>query len=129
MAALLGPQNTPFTLDTMGRFLCNTLPEAADSVNEVLHGHTHPFDVIIVGGGTFGSVLAERLFTLDPTNSRRILVLEGGSFVLPEHAQNTDYVNTAPTPDMRVPWEAHPGLGYPGLLYAVGGRSLLWGGW
>jgi len=127
MAALLGPQNTPFTLDTMGRFLCNTLPEATDSISEVLHGHTHPFDVIIVGGGTFGSVLAERLLALDPTNSRRILILEGGPFAIPEHVQNTAFGD--PTPAMRVPWEAHPGLSFSGLLYAVGGRSLKWGGW
>jgi choline dehydrogenase-like flavoprotein len=127
MATLLGPQNTAFTLDTMGRFLCNTLPEATDSVNEALHCRTHPFDVIIIGGGTFGSVLAERLFALDPTNSRRILVLEGGPFIVPEHVQNTAFGD--PTPAMRVPWEAHPGLKFAGLLYAVGGRSLKWGGW
>lgn len=129
MAALLGPENTSFTLDTMGRFLCNTLQEATDSVNQTLHGHTYPFDVIIVGGGTFGSVLAERLFALDPTNSRRILILEGGPFVAPEHVQNTAFGD--PTPGFRVPWEAHSGLGYArsGLLYAVGGRSLKWGGW
>lgn len=127
MVALLGPQNTSFTLDTMGRFLCNTLPEASDSISEVLHGHTHPFDVIIVGGGTFGSVLAERLLALDPTNSRRILILEGGPFAIPEHVQNTAFGD--PTPAMRVPWEAHPGLSFSGLLYAVGGRSLKWGGW
>jgi hypothetical protein len=111
----------------MGRFLCNTLPEATDSISEVLHGHTHPFDVIIVGGGTFGSVLAERLLALDPTNSRRILILEGGPFLIPEHVQNTAFGD--PTPAMRVPWEAHPGLSFSGLLYAVGGRSLKWGGW
>src|SRR5262249_26898527 len=129
MAALLGPENTTFTLDTMGRFVCNTVQEATDSVNQLLHGHTHPFDVIIVGGGTFGSVMAEVLFTLDPTNSRRILILEGGPFVIPEHVQNMVFGD--PTPSFRVPWEAHPGLSYAvaGLLYAVGGRSLKWGGW
>src|SRR5437879_6772413 len=116
MAALLGPQTTPFTLDTMGRFLCNTLPEATDSIGQTLHGHPHPFDVIIVGGGTFGSVLAELLLALDPTNSRRILVLEGGPFVVPEHVQNMEFGD--PTPGFRVPWEAHPGLRYAGLLYA-----------
>lgn len=79
------------------------------------------------GGGTFGNVLAEVLFTLDPTNSRRILVLEGGAFTIPEHIQNM--VFGAPTPGFRVPWEAHPGLNFTGLLYAVGGRSLTWGGW
>jgi len=57
MAALLGPQNTSFTLDTMGRFLCNTLPEATDSVNEVLHGHNHPFDILSSVEGHSGAFL------------------------------------------------------------------------
>src|SRR5215216_4889828 len=32
-------------------------------------------------------------------------------------------------PDMRVPWLNHPALNYAGLLFAIGGRSLTWGGW
>ena len=47
--------------------------------------------------------------------------------MIPEHVQNTAFGN--PTPGFRVPWEAHPGLGSAGLLYAIGGRSLAWGGW
>src|SRR5262249_29097747 len=88
MAALLGPQNTPFTLDTMGRFLCNTLAEARDRFNEVLYGHSHPFEVIFVGGGTFGSVLAERLWAFDPTNTRKFFIWGGGPFVIPELFKN-----------------------------------------
>ena len=32
-------------------------------------------------------------------------------------------------PDLRVPWVNHPALNYAGLIFAVGGRSLTWGGW
>jgi len=30
---------------------------------------------------------------------------------------------------MRVPWVNHPALNYAGLIFAIGGRSLTWGGW
>lgn len=127
MAPLLGSESTSFTLDNMGRFLCNTLQEALDSTTEVVGGRKRDFDVIIIGGGTFGSVIAERLFIADITRSRRILILEAGPFVLPEHVQNMPYMGGAP--DMRVPWANHPALNYQGLIFAIGGRSLTWGGW
>jgi len=127
MAQLLPSESTSFTLDNMGRFLCNTLPEAQDSARESVGGRTRDFDVIIIGGGTFGSVVAEHLFIADTTRSRRILVLEAGPFALPEHFQNMPFMGGAP--DMRVPWANHPALNYAGLLFAVGGRSLTWGGW
>ena len=71
--------------------------------------------------------MAEHLFVTDPTHSRRILVLEAGPFVLPEHVQNMPFLGGAP--DLRVPWVNHPALNYKGLIFAVGGRSLAWGGW
>ena len=58
--------------------------------------------------------LAEHLFVTDTTRSRRILVLEAGPFVLPEHVQNMPFMGGAP--DMRVPWVNHPALNYAGLL-------------
>ena len=126
----LAAESTTFTLDNMGRFVCNTLQEAKDSAAQALDGRTRDFDVIVVGGGTFGSVVAEHLFISDATHSRRILVLEAGPYVLPEHVQNLPFVAPASgAPDMRVPWVNHPALNYAGLLYAVGGRSLTWGGW
>jgi choline dehydrogenase-like flavoprotein len=133
MAPLLTSEPTSFTLDNMGRFLCNTLQEALDSTQQTVGGRNRAFDMIIIGGGTFGAVIAEHLFVTDATNSRRILVLEGGPFVLPEHMQNMPF-QAAPTqsggaPDMRVPWVNHPALNYSGLLFAIGGRSLTWGGW
>lgn len=127
MAALLTSEFTSFTLDNMGRFLCNTLQEALESTQQTINGQKRDFDVIVIGGGTFGSVIAEHLFITDQTRSRRILVLEAGPFVLPEHVQNMPFQGG--DPPMRVPWTNHSSLEYKGLLYAIGGRSLTWGGW
>jgi choline dehydrogenase-like flavoprotein len=129
MAPLLESETTTFTLDNMGRYLCNTLQEALDSTGQTVAGKRRDFDVIVVGGGSFGSVVANGLFMRDPTRSRRILVLEQGPFVLPEHVQNLPFLGGEP--GLRVPWVVRQGsdLGYAGLIYAVGGRSLTWGGW
>jgi hypothetical protein len=127
MAPSLTSEPTSFSLDNMGRFLCNTLQEALDSTSQTIAGRRRDFDVIIIGGGTFGAVTAEHLFVADVTRSRRILVLEGGPFVLPEHVQNMPFLGGAP--DLRVPWTNHPALNYSGLIFAIGGRSLTWGGW
>ncbi len=75
MAPLLTSELTSFTLDNQGRFLCNTLQEALDSASQTVGGRRRDFDVIVIGGGTFGSVVAEHLFINDATRSRRILVL------------------------------------------------------
>ena len=61
MAPPLTSESTSFTLDNLGRFLCNTLQEARDSAAETVAGHRRDFDVIIVGGGTFGAIVAEHL--------------------------------------------------------------------
>ena len=53
---------TTFTIDNMGRFLCNTLQEALDSTTVPVGGKPRGFDVIVIGGGTFGSVMAHKLF-------------------------------------------------------------------
>ena len=129
MVSPLTSESTTFTLDNQGRYLCNTLQEALDSTMPTVAGKRRDFDVVVIGGGSFGSVVANGLFLRDPTRSRRILVLEQGPFVLPEHVQNLPFMGGEPT--MRVPWVVRPGsdLGYAGLLYAVGGRSLTWGGW
>jgi hypothetical protein len=129
MAALLPSENTTFTLDNMGRYLCNTLQEALDSAGQTVAGKRRDFDVVVIGGGSFGSVVANGLFMRDPTRSRRILVLEQGPFVLPEHVQNLPFMGGEP--NFRVPWVVRPGsdLGYAGLLCALGGRSLSCGGW
>ncbi len=90
--AILTPE-TIFTHDILGRYVCNTFAEAKNS---------GPFDVIIIGGGTFGLTLAQDLFersrplgpAIKPGNYR-ILVLEGGPFTLQEHMQDLPSMNLA----------------------------------
>jgi hypothetical protein len=127
MATLLGSETTSFTLDNMGRYLCNSLQEAIDSAGQTVGDQRRDFDVIVAGAGSFGSVIANGLFMKDATHSRRILVLESGSFVLPEHVQNLPWMGG--DPGYGVPWVTRPGsdLGYAGLLYGIGGRSLTCG--
>ena len=72
----------------MGRYVCNGLDEAKRSTDTSLRPDARPFDFIIIGGGTFGSAIAQDLFANDLSRSHRILVLEGGPFVIPEHVQN-----------------------------------------
>src|SRR5262245_41294595 len=105
---MIQSEYTTFTLDNMGRFLCNTLDEAMASTAVSVAGKTRGFDVIIIGGGTFGSVMAHKLFANDVWRSRRILVLEQGPFVLPEHQQNLPF--GAATPNFVVPWIADTSL-------------------
>jgi len=125
----LTTENTTFTRDVMGRYICNTFQEALDSTT----GGGKPFDVIVIGGGSFGGVFAQRLFQLDSrTRQHRILVLEGGPFLVPEHIQNLPTIGDLFAEVKRVPWQASPAspnLGFPGLAACLAGRSLFWGGW
>jgi hypothetical protein len=50
-------ERTSFTKDVQGRYLCNDLTE----VNAWKNSGGRPFDVIVIGGGTFGSAIAERI--------------------------------------------------------------------
>lgn len=125
-------QRTDFTLDVTGRYVCNGLDEAIRSTNRSLDPDAKPFDYIIIGGGSFGSVFASHIFNLDKTRSHRILVLEAGPFLFPEHVQNlppsldTNEVWGVPwNSDSPKPWNRE----FPGLAFNLGGRSLFWGGW
>jgi len=81
-------QRTDFTLDVMGRYVCNGLDEAIRSTDRSIDPDAKPFDYIVIGGGSFGSVFASHVLSLDHTRSHRILVLEAGPFLFPEHVQN-----------------------------------------
>ena len=89
-------QYTDFSRDVIGRYVCNSLEEALLSMDpndrpDAGRGprpEARPFDIIIVGGGTFGASAAQQLFANDLLKKHRILVLEAGPFVLPEHVQN-----------------------------------------
>ncbi len=95
-------------------------------------------DVIVVGAGTFGSVLAWRLGRRRP--GVRTLVLESGTLGRTGHVQDAPVAEeSVPPPRLlepgaheptgggrwRVPWRS--ALPYQGLAYGVGGRSLYWG--
>ncbi len=135
------PQRTDFSLDLLGRFLCNGLDEALQSTDKSKYPDARPFDVVVAGGGSFGAILAAHLFNNDKTHSRRILVLDGGPLLLPEHVQNLPMVGvTAPGPVQNDPgvvrefvwglaWQTSVKAGFPGLAYCLGGRSVFWGGW
>lgn len=135
-------QSTDFALDVMGRYVCNTFEEARANSDPVYRasatdrngaaltprGDMRPFDFIIVGGGTFGAALAEHLWYRSIGRSERILVLEAGPFFLPEHQQNVPSINLGQEV-WGTPWKADPNLGFAGLAFCIGGRSIWWGGW
>lgn len=137
--------DTDFSRDVLGRYTCNTFDEmlvtidpsarSADSLPP--RGDLRPFDIIVIGGGTFGSALAEHLWFRSTSRSERILVLDGGPFLLPEHVQNLPALglNAAgarldhllQSEVWGLAWNA--GIPFPGLAYCLGGRSIFWGGW
>src|SRR4051812_10254930 len=128
-------QDTTLARDVVSRYVCNTLEEARQST---LGPAGRPFDVIVLGGGSFGPIFAQHLLNRDRTH--RILVLEGGPMFLPEHTQNLPMlglnqpgaVPSDPGPRNEVwgyPWNTNVPGGFVGLAYCVGGRSLYWGGW
>ena len=133
-------QSTDFALDVLGRYICNTFDEAlANSDTAFRAGASdrngnplpprsdmRPFDFIVVGGGTFGAAVAEHLFFRSTGRSERILVLEGGPFLLPEHTQNLPSISLG-NEVWGVPWNAN--TGFSGLAFCIGGRSIFWGGW
>ena len=124
-------QETTFSLDVLGRYLCNTYDEAVNNGG-------FPFDAIVIGAGMFGAYAAEKIYRQGSGNLR-VLVLDAGSFLVSEHVQNLSRIglNAAGpiTSDPGVPRERVWGLpwrgniGFPGLAYCIGGRSLYWGGW
>lgn len=142
-------QYTPFSKDVLGRYICNGLDEALASTDSSRSPHARMFDVIILGGGSFGAVCAQHLFAQDSTHSHRILLLEGGPVSIPEHVQNLPIFAGLNVPgatsiqDLRnqgqfgpdkpreevwgIPW--HSSTKFPGLAYTLGGRSLYFGGW
>ena len=145
------PQTTDFTKDVLGRYINNGMDEALTSTDK--NGQrpdgsptsdARPFDVIVIGGGSFGPVFAQHLFSTDHTHSHRILVLDSGSLLLTEHVQNYPPIGLGVPPPTEndpfqlraevwgLPWRADPAKvpqGFPGLAYCLGGRSLYFGGW
>jgi choline dehydrogenase-like flavoprotein len=136
-------ERTSFTKDVEGRYLCNDVSE----VNAWKSAGGRPFDVIVVGGGTFGSAIAEHIWFRQKQagGGLRTLVIEAGLFTIPEHVQNTGIQGLSdpsapfflnenaqqPEPPRNevwgIPWKSS--IPFKGLAYTIGGRSLYWGGW
>src|SRR6266540_2800487 len=134
-------QPTDFALDVLGRYVCNTFDEALANSDASYRsnaidlkgnplpprGDMRPFDFIVIGGGTFGGAAAEQLFYRSTGRNERILVLEGGPFLLPEHWQNLPSMSLGGEV-WGVPWNSNTN-DFPGLAFCIGGRSIFWGGW
>ena len=136
-------ERTSFTKDIEGRYLCNDIAE----VSAWQSAGGRPFDMLIIGGGTFGAAIAEHLwFRQKQTGGGlRTLVIDAGLFTVPEHVQNTGiqgftdpstpfFLNenaSQPEPPRNevwgLPWKSS--IPFKGLAYAIGGRSVYWGGW
>src|SRR3954467_14323971 len=92
----MATQTTTFTKDVQGRYLCNSYFEAEAWRRE----GGRPFDIIVIGGGTFGAAIAEHLWfrQTQAGGGLRTLVVEAGLFTLPEHVQNTGILGLADPP-------------------------------
>src|SRR5262245_17331486 len=134
-------QNTDFARDILGRYTCNGLDEARQSADTGARPDARPFNVVIIGGGSFAGVVAQHLFFQDKVHRLRILVLEAGRLALAEHVQNHPILGlSAPGPVVNdpgvpraevwgLPWRTSVNKGFPGLAYCLGGRSVFFGGW
>src|SRR6266545_4228008 len=126
-------QNTAFTNDVLGRFICNSWDEATQNGGV-------EFDAVVIGAGMFGGYCAEKIYR---HANVRVLVLDAGCLLVTEHVQNLSRMglnaagaitvqsdNQDPGPRENVwgnPWRSQ--TSFPGLAYCLGGRSLYWGGW
>ncbi|MFF2627546.1 GMC oxidoreductase [Kitasatospora griseola] len=85
------------------------------------------FDVIIVGGGATAAVTLKKLLQLAPDT--RVLLLEQGPYLLPDHVQNLGAV-LQPLMDRAVanPWRSEGDLELVSQVPYLGGRTLFWSG-
>ena len=127
-------QRTTLSFDVLGRFVCNTWDEATQNGGA-------PFDAIVIGSGMYGGYVADKLFRLGSA-VLRILVLEAGPFLVPEHLQNLpnlglfepgvlnprDDTGQARNFVWGMPWRSND-VPFVGQAYCVGGKSVFWGGW
>lgn len=126
-------QDTEFSLDVLGRYICSTWDEATQNGGVA-------FDAVVIGAGMFGAYCAEKVYR---HSSMRVLVLDAGCLLVTEHVQNLSRVglnaggavmveSNSQDPGARErvwgsPWRSK--TPFPGLAYCLGGRSLYWGGW
>ncbi|WP_337264701.1 MULTISPECIES: GMC oxidoreductase [unclassified Serratia (in: enterobacteria)] len=88
------------------------------------------FDYIVIGGGAYGTSFTHRVLQHNP--QARILVLEKGNYLIPDHIQNIPpaYIKLNTSVGTR-PWTYYgtPGLNFMPQIPYVGGRALFWNAW
>ena len=130
---LVEVQETTFSIDVQGRYICSTWDEAVNNGGV-------QFDAVIIGAGMFGAYCAEKIYR---NSGLRVLVLDAGPYLVSEHVQNLARIGLNAAGAVRVasnqddpggrervwgiPWRSQ--VPFPGLAYCLGGRSLYWGGW
>lgn len=110
-------EDTSFTRDVLGRYFSNTFTEANAT-------DLKRFNVIVIGGGSFGALIADQIFDRDSAPTRRhhrILVLEAGPLLLPEHVQNLPPLrlrgpNATTLEELRNAWRQQFGDPVPALI-------------
>ena len=112
----------PADRDPVATYYCKTLKQ----VRAVDH------DIVIVGGGAVGAAVLDRLMRRKESEGLRVLVLEKGSFLLPEHVQNLHprYQRLMKDAVAR-PWRRADGTTFdlaPQIPY-LGGRAQFWSTW
>src|SRR2546422_4283534 len=98
-------ERTSFTRDVQGRYLCNDITE----VNAWKSSGGRPFDVIVIGGGTFGAAIAGQIWFRQKQSGGglRTFVIKAGLFTVLEHLQNTGIQGFAGSPaPVFLKWDA-----------------------
>ncbi|MFJ5777081.1 GMC oxidoreductase [Streptomyces sp. NPDC093094] len=112
----------PADRDPVATYYCKTLRQVGDV----------EYDIVIVGGGAVGAAVLDRLVQRGGSARPRVLVLEKGSFLLPEHVQNLHprYQRLMKDAVAR-PWRRAAGTTFdlaPQIPY-LGGRAQFWSTW
>ena len=112
----------PANEDPVAAHYCKTLDEV----------RRNRYDMVIVGGGAVGSAIAHRLLASEGEHKVRVLVLEKGSFLLPEHVQNLHpQYQKLMAEAIEKPWVLGGETTFdlaPQIPY-LGGRALFWSTW
>ena len=66
-------QETTFSLDILGRYICNTYDQA-------INNGGFPFDAIVIGAGMYGAYIAEKIYR-GGNGNLRVLVLDAGALL------------------------------------------------
>jgi choline dehydrogenase-like flavoprotein len=87
------------------------------------------YDYIVVGGGAYGTTFVHRILELNPKS--RILVLEKGNMLLPEHYQNLPPAYQDVFGEtISQPWVMSDNkYNVHGQIPFLGGRALYWNAW